>query len=139
MRLLTRFLQCFSNCSVNGTDDHHFPAEMIFLLQHTKESVGNVKSTENLMDCSWADQGAGKPLFSPAGFLPSPLSLCDSCYLSYPSCGISVMPLPTLLQGYCCSLTAWLCIYLINQQLGHSGCSGSHLRGEEDLAFQTTL
>jgi len=60
-----------------------------------KDSVGNVKSTENLAGCSGADEGLGKLPFPLAGVLPQPLSQCDSCSLSYPSRGISVMPLPT--------------------------------------------
>lgn len=79
-----------------------------------KDTVGNVKFNENLVGCSWADKGVGKPPFSPAGFLPLALSQRDRCSPSYPSRGISAMPPPTLLWGYCCSQTAWLCICLIN-------------------------
>lgn len=64
-----------------------------------KESERSIKSIENLPAHNWADKGAGKLLLSLAGFLPLPLSLCDSCSPGYPSCWISVTPLPALLRG----------------------------------------
>lgn len=65
--------------------------EMLSPLKFWRAVVGQTKGDE-----------AGSKPFSPNGFLPSPLSQCDSCSPSYRSHRISVIPPPTLLGAQCC-------------------------------------
>lgn len=110
-----------------------------FWLQHTdligpKESAGSVKSTENLPGHNWADKGPGKLLCSLAGFLPLPLSLCDSC-----SPGLPIMPAlcdapACTVVGLCCFLSC-LALHLSYELTVRSpGCTANHFRGVGDMA-----